>query len=102
MAITRDDVVEARARAMHDGPLGADDHDFDAPESKKAADWCREMAEATMQADAALGLALVPVEATEGMAVAFAYGTMEMQTKDIRWRLNAAIDVGDILKGDGK
>jgi hypothetical protein len=38
-------LVERVARAIHDGPLCADDHDFDAPENQKSADWCREVAQ---------------------------------------------------------
>ena len=42
------DLREKVARAIHDGPLLADDYDFDAPKNKKASDWCREVADAAI------------------------------------------------------
>jgi hypothetical protein len=41
--------IEKAARAMHDGPLGADDHDFDAPENAKQRAWCIDMAKAALE-----------------------------------------------------
>lgn len=42
--------LEKAAKAMHDGPLGADDHDFDAPENAEQRAWCIEMARAALDA----------------------------------------------------
>lgn len=41
--------IEAAARAMHDGPLAADEHDFDAPENAKTRAWCLDMARAALE-----------------------------------------------------
>lgn len=41
--------IETAARAMHDGPLGADDHDFDAPENASQRQWCLDMARAALE-----------------------------------------------------
>lgn len=41
--------IEAAARAMHDGPLGADDNEFDAPENSRQRAWCMEMARAALE-----------------------------------------------------
>lgn len=45
-------LVEAVARAIHDGPLGADDYSFDGStqDEKNCSEWCREVARAALSA----------------------------------------------------
>lgn len=43
-----DELVEAVARAIHDGPLLASDYDFDDPANKRGTDWCRDIARAAI------------------------------------------------------
>lgn len=40
----RQAMIDRAAQAFHDGPLGAEEHEFDDPANKKEADWCREVA----------------------------------------------------------
>ncbi|NNW55470.1 MULTISPECIES: hypothetical protein [unclassified Roseobacter] len=46
--MTHDDLIIRMARAMHDGPLGADDHVFDATTAQGR--WCMDMAQAALDA----------------------------------------------------
>ena len=99
MAITRDDVVEARARA-----LATADANLMDPEHYTA------LAEATMQADDAQGLASVPKVATWHMThvararFISATGTKAPSHQLVERSVNAAIAAGNLLtveKHDG-
>lgn len=46
--MTNNDLIIRMARAMHDGPLGADDHVFDATTAQ--GNWCMDMARAALDA----------------------------------------------------
>ncbi|TIU94670.1 MAG: hypothetical protein E5W09_22585 [Mesorhizobium sp.] len=77
VAVVSDAMVEAAAKAMHDGPLGADDEaEYTTDKSNRSAEWCRDMARAALSAALSApaqpvpgDMMLVPREPTEAMAV---------------------------------
>ena len=91
--MTRDELRELRAQALHERWAGGRITWEKLREDRK--DSYRTLAEATMKAEEAAGIASVPLEATEAM-IQHAHCHSFISNK-----INAAIDVGNLLKGDG-